>query len=42
MLILKQAFYEGGSYSIQEKSQGRLETRRHIVSDLPNSFFVHL
>lgn len=31
--------YEGDSYSIQEKSHGRLETRHHIVSDLPDSFF---
>ena len=35
----KVATYEGDSYSIQEKSHGRLETRHHIVSDLPDSFF---
>lgn len=35
----KVATYEGDSYSTQEKNRGRLETRHHIVSDLPEAFF---
>lgn len=32
------ATYDGDSYTTQEKSHGRQETRLHIVSDLPDDF----